>query len=548
MKNLKISSIVSFSGAITTLLSIVTFWVIYHFTHQASDTIQHFKNHTVEARINILKIESNLNLISRYTRQIMLGSDFENEEKNLATARKSIIESYDFLDSINLMDTKDSEWKNRVNESREATLSFIDKSIEVLTPLKGKSSKELESFHQTFETYSSFATPFAKASRDKFQSLMAIQENEYSIAEDLIKKDINILEDTAYFLIIVFVLFIGLFLLIRSRMQMLPKLQEDILIIQNTKNLAHPIRISDSNDEIGMTSRALQTLLVNISSAIGEAKAHALENASVAEELSSTSLQIGQRTELEAGVVHDATTNANDVALKMQEMVAQTVAVEEGTNIAKHVLATAQSSLSKTLRQLGETAEFESEIHQKLIMLSGEADQVKSILDVIADIADQTNLLALNAAIEAARAGEHGRGFAVVADEVRKLAERTQKSLIETKATINVIVQSINEITEQFHISQTRINELCTLSNTVSSQTVDAVNALETSKEQTNQMAKQTHTNVDYLEQNVIKKVFEINELSSSNARSVEEIASAAEHLAKLASTLNNTLTQFRTK
>ncbi|KIM09403.1 MAG: hypothetical protein KU28_01965 [Sulfurovum sp. PC08-66] len=107
--------------------------------------------------------------------------------------------------------------------------------------------------------------------------------------------------------------------------------------------------------------------------------------------------------------------------------------------------------IDTTINRINGIAQKESELSDGLQSLVASTNETKEILLTIGDIADQTNLLALNAAIEAARAGEHGRGFAVVADEVRKLAERTQRSLAEISATINVLVQSINDSSDSLN-------------------------------------------------------------------------------------------------
>jgi len=99
-------------------------------------------------------------------------------------------------------------------------------------------------------------------------------------------------------------------------------------------------------------------------------------------------------------------------------------------------------------------------VSDKTSQASSKAEDIKNIITVIKDIADQTNLLALNAAIEAARAGEHGRGFAVVADEVRSLAERTGKSLNEIEININVLVQSVSEVSESIKEQAQGINQI----------------------------------------------------------------------------------------
>ena len=325
--------------------------------------------------------------------------------------------------------------------------------------------------------------------------------------------------------------------------------------IENFKNTL--LKISANHDltikadenaplELSQMAHSFNRLITTLKDLIETSKQSSSENASISHELSATAMGVGENVEKSVFVIRNAAKKADEIKEEIQRAISDAQESKKDIIKANENLRTAREEIVHLTSKVQSSAELEVNLAERMKTLSNEANEVKQVLEIISDIADQTNLLALNAAIEAARAGEHGRGFAVVADEVRKLAERTQSSLTEINATINIIVQSIVDVSNQMGDNSSEVQELANSATEVEkmiNQSVMIVNDAVKASDKTVNDFEKTGKDVE----SIVAQVSQINEISSKNARNVEEIAAAAEHLNSMTDELHTKLETFRT-
>ena len=301
----------------------------------------------------------------------------------------------------------------------------------------------------------------------------------------------------------------------------------------------------ERHDEIGKTSAIFNAFMDKLQSVVRDVKLSAEQVMVTARQLAHSSQEVTHSSESQsmatasmAGAIEEITATIANVADNSTH--AYEMALEAGklSNEGAGAVHEAVTEMSKISESVGHSTQMIRDLDEK-------SNQISDIVNVIKEIADQTNLLALNAAIEAARAGEQGRGFAVVADEVRKLAERTTVSTQEIAKMIESIQQSTQSSVHGMELSSTQVQEGVQMA----ARSGDSMSKIEASTRKVQEAVNEISSALreqSAASNQLAQEVERIAHMTEKNGHSAKDSSEAAVHLEAMASTLKASVDRFR--
>ncbi|MFJ7284293.1 methyl-accepting chemotaxis protein [Pseudomonas sp. NPDC099000] len=318
------------------------------------------------------------------------------------------------------------------------------------------------------------------------------------------------------------------------------KVAERVAAGDLTQNL-----VSERRDELGQLQRAMQSMTLGLRELIGGISDGVTQIASAAEELSAVTEQTSagvnsQKVETDqvATAMNEMTATVQEVARNAEEASEAAVAADQQAREGDKVVGEAIAQIERLALEVGNSTAAMGDLKR-------ESDKIGSVLDVIKSVAQQTNLLALNAAIEAARAGEAGRGFAVVADEVRSLAQRTQKSTEEIEELIVGLQTGTQQVATIMDNSRSLTDSSVELTRRAGSSLESITRTVSAIQSMNQQIAAAAEQQTAVAEE-INRSVLNVRDVSEQTSAASEETAASSVELARLGTHLQMLVGRFK--
>jgi methyl-accepting chemotaxis protein len=302
---------------------------------------------------------------------------------------------------------------------------------------------------------------------------------------------------------------------------------------------------SGRGDELGQLLAALGTMIAGLRDLVERINNGATNIASSAEQLSTVTEQTSSGVRQQKDQTDQVATAMNQMVATVNEVAHSAGEAFEAANRASDKSRLGEASVEETLSYVTRLSTEVEDTMERLRGLQADTQNIGSVLDVIKSVADQTNLLALNAAIEAARAGEQGRGFAVVADEVRSLAQRTQSSATEIETLITNLVSSAESSVKTMESGTVLAGQTLDKARNTGEAIKEIATAVEEIKQYNSQIATAAEQQTSVAE-DINQNVTLIRDVSDQSATSAGQVASASNELSQLSEDLKQQISRFQ--